>query len=335
MGEKMKSTIWAGLIASLVLSTSPALAGQPYGNNWNKWGDDGKNGSLNYITPQKIAQAASLAKKGKVFNLAIDLKPNTPGWTGRTYRHTFDFIYNPSGQGFGAADDAIAMHQQYSTQWDGFAHFFYNGKMFGGHDVASTLTVAGASVVSIHEWAEKVVSRGVLLDIARFKGVDNLERGYIITPADIEATARAQRVKIGTGDILLFRTGWMNVLRTLTWPMRGNEPVEFGEPGIGLAAAKWIKDKQVAAIAFDSMAGEAIPFDPEALEKVTNDGEVKGYPVHVELLVNQGIPLGEIWDFEALAKDCAGDGVYEFLLIAPPLRIVGGIGSPLSPLAIK
>ena len=127
----------------------------------------------------------------------------------------------------------------------------------------------------------------------------------------------------------------MNVLRTLTWPMRGNEPVEFGEPGIGLQAVHWMKRKEIAAVAFDSMAGEAIPFDPEALEKVTDAGDFRAFPVHVELLVNQGIPLGEIWDFDALAKDCAEDGVYEFLLVAPPLRIVGGIGSPLSPLAIK
>ena len=90
----MKPKYWVALIAGLVLPTSVALAGQPYGNNWGKWGPDDEHGSLNYITPQKVANAAKLVKKGKVFNLAIDLKPNTPGWTGRTYRHTFDFIFN-------------------------------------------------------------------------------------------------------------------------------------------------------------------------------------------------------------------------------------------------
>jgi len=331
----MKTKTWAVSIAFLLFSGSVALAGQPDGNNWGKWGPDDEHGSLNYITPDKVAMAAKLVIKGKVFNLAIDLKPNTPGWTGRTYRHTFDFIFNPPGDGVGAADDAIAMHQQYSTQWDGFGHFFFNGKTFNGHDVATTLTVGGATKNSIHNWAEKIVARGVLLDVARYKGVDNLERGYIITPADLEATARAQNVTVGSGDILLIRTGWMNVLRKHAWPMRGNEPVEFGEPGIGLQAVHWMKRKEIAAVAFDSMAGEAIPFDPEALEKVTDAGDFRAFPVHVELLVNQGIPLGEIWDFDALATDSAADGVYEFLLVAPPLRIVGGIGSPLSPLAIK
>jgi kynurenine formamidase len=126
----------------------------------------------------------------------------------------------------------------------------------------------------------------------------------------------------------------MPVLRKMAWPQRGNEPYTVGQPGIGIQACKWIKDKQVAAVAFDTLGGEVIPFDPEGVKKV-NDIGFKGFPVHVELLVHQGVPLGEIWDFEALAKDSAADGVYEFLLIAPPLRIVGGVGSPLSPLAIK
>jgi kynurenine formamidase len=327
--------ILAVSVAGLLLSSSMALAGQPDGNRWGKWGPDDELGALNYITPAKIAKAATLVRTGKVFNLALDLQPNTPGWTGRTYRHTFDFIFNPSGEGLGAADDAIAMHQQYSTQWDGFGHFFFNGKMFNGHEVSEHLTVAGATKNSIHNWAESVVGRGVLLDVARYKGVDNLEKGYIITPADLMATARSQNVRIESGDMLLIRTGWISVLREHPWPMRGNEPVEFGEPGIGLQAVHWMKDREIAAIAFDSMAGEAMPFDPEALDKVIDAGDFKGFPVHVELLVNQGIPLGEIWDFDALAKDCAADGVYEFMLVAPPLRIVGGIGSPLSPLAIK
>ena len=332
----MKTKSWIAIAASILLPTYTALAGQPYGTNWGKWGDDDEYGALNYITPSKISEAGKLAKKGKVFNLAIDLKPNQPGWAGRTYRHSFDWILvsiDPKG-GVGASDDAIAMHQQYSTQWDGFPHFFFEGKMYNDHDVASTVTANGASVNSIHKWADKVVSRGVLLDVAKYKGVDSLESGYVITPADLDATARAQNVRVESGDILLIRTGYLTVMRKMTWPMRAAEPYEVGEPGINLAAAKWIKDKQISAVAFDTLAGEVIPFQKEDLERV-NDVGWKGFPVHVELLVHQGVPLGEIWDFEELAKDCAADGAYEFLLIAPPLRIVGGVGSPLSPIAIK
>ncbi len=325
------------LVSALVwVSCSVAFAGSPFGTNWGKWGPKDQLGTLNYITPEVIAAAGKLVKTGKVFNLAQDLKPNTPGWVGRTYRHTFDYILpsiDPKG-GVGAADDAIQMHLQYSTQWDGLPHFFFDGKMYNGHDASEKILAAGAQELSIHQWADRIVSRGVLLDIAKLKGVENLEKGYIITPEDIEAVLVAQKVVAKSGDILLFRTGWINKLREHAWPMRGREPYEFGEPGLGLQAAKWLKDKEIAAIAVDNLAVEAIPFDPEGIEKVTDKG-FKGFPVHVELLVWQGMPIGEIWDFEALAKDCAADNVYEFMLAAPPLRVVGGIGSVLSPLAIK
>ncbi len=240
---------------------------------------------------------------------------------------------DPKG-GIGFSDDAITMHQQYSTQWDGFPHAFFSGKMFNGYDVVKNVTASGAALHSIHKWAEKIVTRGVLLDIAKYKGVANQEKGYVITPADLDGAAKAQNVEVKSGDIVLVRTGWMPVLRKMAWPMRGNEPYERGEPGLGLQACKWIKDKQIAAVAADTLGLEAIPFAKEDMEKV-NDIGFQGFPVHVELLVNQGVPIGEIWDFEALAKDCAADGVYEFMLVAPPLRIVGGVGSPLSPLAIK
>ncbi len=331
----MKKAVIA-VISVVLLSASVALAGAPFGTNWGKWGPKDQFGTLNYITPEVVAEAGKLVKTGQVFNLAQDLKPNTPGWVGRTYRHTFDYILptiSPEG-GVGAADDAIQMHLQYSTQWDGLPHFYFDGKMYNGYDAATKILATGAQELSIHQWADKIVSRGVLLDLAKLKGVANLDRGYVITPADIEAALTAQNVAVKSGDILLFRTGWINKLREHAWPMRGREPYEFGEPGLGLQAAKWLKDKQVAAIAFDNLAVEAIPFDPEDLKKI-NDKGFQGFPVHVELLVWQGMPIGEIWDFEALAKDCAADGVYEFLLTAPPLRVVGGIGSVLSPLAIK
>ena len=323
---------------SITLVTSVAIAGQPFDTNWGKWGPEDQLGAWNYITPEKTAAAAKLVKKGKIFNLAIDLKPNQPGWAGRWFRHSFDYILislDPSSQdGVGFSDDAITMHQQYSTQWDGFPHSFYNGKMYNGFDAATNVTASGAAKCSIHNWADKIATRGVLLDMARYKGVSNLEKGYIITPEDLNGCAKKQNIEIQSGDILCIRTGWMDVLKGLEWPQRANEPYETGEPGIGIKACKWIKDKQISAVALDNLGVEVIPFDPEGL-KLINDVGFKGYPVHVELLVHQGVALGEIWNFEELAKDCETDGVYEFMLIAPPLKIVGGVGSPLSPIAIK
>ena len=156
------------------------------------------------------------------------------------------------------------------TQWDGFPHAFYSGKMYNGHDVPTMVTAMGAMMNSVHKWADRVAGRGVLLDIAKYKGVTNLKTGYLITPADLDGAAKAQKVKVGSGDIVLIRTGWMPVLRKMAWPQRGNEPYTVGQPGIGIQACKWIKDKQVAAVAFDTLGGEVIPFDPEGVKKVND-----------------------------------------------------------------
>jgi kynurenine formamidase len=334
-GNVMKRTCLSVLVVCIVLSASVALAGAPFGTNWGKWGTDDQLGTLNYITPLKVAEAGKLIKKGVVFNLAIDLKPTTAGWTGRSYQHYMTHItpaFSKEG-GIGFTDDMIVMHLQFSTQWDGLSHCVWEGKMYNGYD-APTIARGAPKQLSIHQWADRVVTRGVLLDIARLKGVPNLEKGYEITPEDLEAAAKAQNVEVRTGDILLIRTGWMNVMKQWATPLRGREPYEHGQPGIGLQASKWLKEKEVAAIASDNLGVEVIPFNPEDVKQI-NDRGFKGFPVHVELLVHQGMPVGEIWNFEELAKDCASDGVYEFFLAAPPLRVVDGVGSVLSPLAIK
>lgn len=323
------------LITLAAALTLPILA--LAASNKGKWGPNDELGTLNYITPKVRLEASKLVRSGKVFNVAIDLKKNMPGWPGRIFQHTFDFIFTgmaKDGGGLGASDDLITMHQQYSTQWDGFPHIFYDGKIY--NDVpASTVTVAGAQKHSIHLWADKVVTRGVLLDVAKYKGKEFLEKGYVITAGDLEETAKKQKVEVKSGDCLLIRTGWITQLMKAKWPMKDwAEAQEFGEPGPGYDAAQWLHKKEIACIALDSMAVEPIPFDPIAVEKVmTKDPKI--FPMHVEFLVNMGMPIGEIFDFEALAQDSAKDGQYDFLFVATPLRIVGGVGSPLSPVAIK
>lgn len=170
-------------------------------------------------------------------------------------------VINPAG-GIGFADDAVSMHQQYSTQWDGFPHSFCNAKMYNGYDAAK-VTARGTMECSIHQWADKIVTRGILLDIAKYKGVGNLEKGYVITPEDLDGCAKAQNIEVQSGDILLIRTGWMNVMMKMTYPLRGKEPYEIGEPGIGIRACKWIKDKQISAVAVDNLGGRPFPLIPK------------------------------------------------------------------------
>ncbi len=310
-------------------------------NNKGKWGSDDQIGTLNYITPQVRTNAAKLVRSGKVFNVAIDLKKDTPSYPGRVFQHSFSLILpglSSDGGGIGFSDDLIIMHQQYSTQWDGFPHVGYDGKLY--NDVpSSVVTTMGTQKHSIHLWADKIVTRGVLLDLAKYKDQEFLEKGYIITSEDLQGAAKMEGVEINSGDCLLIRTGWIAQLLKQRWPMREkwgeyNEVLEFGEPGVGYDAAQWLHKKEVACIAVDNIGVEPFPFDPIAIEKLLPK-DPKIYPMHVEFLVNMGMPIGELFDFEVLARDCAEDGQYDFMFVATPLRIVGGAGSPLSPVAIK
>jgi kynurenine formamidase len=164
-----------------------------------------------------------------------------------------------------------------------------------------------------------ITSRGVLLDIVRLRGVATFcDLGDPITPAELDAAARQQGVTVERGDIVLVRTGW--------WA-RFLETGNGGEPGAGLdwTCASWLHDHEVAAVAADNLMVEnPIP---------GVDGVF--LPMHMLCLRDMGLMLGEYWDLTALAADCAADGIYEFQLVAPPLRVTGGVGSPVNPIAIK
>jgi kynurenine formamidase len=221
---------------------------------------------------------------------------------------------------FHYADDFVFMPLQAASQWDGLAHVFYDDKMYNGYP-ASDVGPHGAMHCSIDKMAKGIVGRGVLLDIAKLKGVDWMQAGEVITPADLDAAATAQGVTVGAGDILFFRTGWRTKFKTEA------NATEFmaGEPGIGLACAEWLHDHDVAVIASDNWAVEALPGE--------NPAEL--LDVHMVLIRDMGMTLGEILDLDELAEDCAADGVYEFFVTAPPIKFTNAVGSPINPLAIK
>lgn len=182
------------LVTTIVACVSIAFAAAPFGTNWGKWGKEDQLGTLNYITPQKVLAAGKLIRKGAVFNLAIDLTSEAPGWPGRTFQHNMTHVTAFSKEGgIGFTDDMLVMHSQFSTQWDELGHCTWDGRMYNNFDAPSIARGAPKNL-SVHQWADKIVSRGVLLDIAKLKGVPNLESGYEITVEDLEATAKAQNV---------------------------------------------------------------------------------------------------------------------------------------------
>jgi kynurenine formamidase len=301
--------------------------------NWGRWGPDDEIGTLNYITPRCIAEAARLVTAGKVFALGIPLQREGPQSGTRARFNPIHTMFRDGGdqprdaagvaemQGYGGSDDWIVMPLQCVTQWDSLAHVFDSGKMYNGYD-AALVTSSGAARNSIDKTKDKIVGRGVLLDVPRAKGVPRLEAGYAITVEDLEATAAREGVEIRSGDILLVRTGFMSAyLDSGRWSHFDLDP----SPGVSVYTAPWLHAKEIAAIACDNYAVEVRPSELPSFRT----------PFHICAIPNMGLTLGEIFFLEELAADCAADGRYAFLLVAPPLPVTRGVGTPINPYAIK
>lgn len=299
-------------------------------SNQGRWGDDDERGALNYITDAKRRDAAALVHRGRSFSLAIPIANGRGPQRGQGGRvnplHLMTATgCDPSNQvdlGMGCryTDDFLALSVQGGTQWDALCHVFYDGRLYNGHP-AEGITSRGAEKNGIDKVHAGLVSRGVLLDVARAKGVACLEPGYAIRTADLEATEASQGVRVESGDILLVRTGQMSTVG----PHFTDWSVFHGlEAGLHWETAEWLHAREVAAVAADNSMVEA----SRVLEGVM-------IPFHMLALVNLGIHLGEFWYLEELAADCARDGVFEFMLVAQALPIEGGTGSPVNPLALK
>jgi kynurenine formamidase len=304
-------------------------------SNWGRWGADDELGALNLVGPEQVAAAARLVRQGKVVSMTLPYDANGPQ-TGAFRSNPLnlmtatgtdhlagaqDPLPGPWGpaHGFGYADDVLVTPNQAGTQWDGLAHIFWQGRMYNGHD-AALVTAKGAARCGIENFATKFVMRGVLLDVARAKGVDALEPGYAITAEDLDATCRVQGVEVGTGDCVIVRTGQMEERKRAGWGDYNGGPA----PGLSLHTAPWLHEHEVAAIATDTWGCEVRPNEVGLFQ-----------PLHIVALVHMGIPFGEIWDLEAIGSDCAEDGAYTFLLTAAALPITGAVGSPLNALAVK
>jgi kynurenine formamidase len=296
-------------------------------SNWGRWDVDGRRderGTTNLLTPERIAAATGLVRDGKVFDLGIPFGPGGPQPGGGRINPVLLFSETGADQNYpGAfhyADDYVFMPLQSASQWDGLAHVFYDDLLYNGFP-ASDVSPHGAKHLSIENQAKGLVGRGVLVDVARRRGVEWLPAGEVITPEELDATLAAQGTELRGGDIVAVRTGWRRKF------LSDGDAASFmaGEPGLGLACCEWLHGHDVAAVCSDNWAIEVLP------------GEIDGemLPVHMVLIRDMGMTLGEILDFEELSEDCAADGRYEFLLTAPPIKFRRAVGSPINPLAIK
>ncbi|GAB4065225.1 cyclase family protein [Ancylobacter sonchi] len=303
--------------------------------NWNKWGANDEIGTLNYTSAADIISAASLVRKGKVFSLAINLDNNGPqgGKTkfppvGRfnpvhTMLRTGTDAYSGvlDKRGIRSADDLVLLPLQAATHWDGLGHIFYNDYMWNGYDCREVSSF-GAAKCGIEKTKEKMVGRGVLLDIARHLGVDWLEDGFAITNDILSACAADQGVEVRKGDYLLVRTGHMEA----KWAAGSWDGYPGGDaPGLAFETLDWLQEKQVAAVATDTWGVEVRP----------NETSDANQPWHWICIPIMGLTMGEIFKLDELAKDCAEDATYEFMFVAPALPITGAVGSAINPIAIR
>ena len=308
-----------------------AAAAEKYGNR-GKWGADDELGTANYITADKIRAAAGLVRKGRVFALAFPFDAHGPQ-TGQYGRHNPIHTMTLSGadcaagkvplpHGIGAADDAVTMPLQCGTQWDSLAHIFDHGQMWNGYPCDS-VNWTGAERCGIQVHKDKLVSRGVLLDVAHAKGRETLDDGYAVSEADLLATIESQGAssRVARGDIVIVRTGQLGRCLRDGWGTFAGGPA----PGLSFDTVGWLHASEIAAVATDTWGVEVRP----------NEWDGAFQPLHQVAIPHIGLLLGEMWMVDELAADCAEDRVWEFQLVAQPLPFTGAVGSPVNPIAIK
>jgi kynurenine formamidase len=299
-------------------------------SNWGRWGPEDELGTLNFITPEVRVGAARSIRTGKCFSLAIPLDEHGPQPVSQRRPNPFRVMMETGTDvragvqpgaidGYGGSDDIVTMALQAATQWDSLAHVFYDFKMYNNRD-CTLVDAMGAWKNSITVACDRMVTRGVLLDIARYRGEPHLSLDYRITADEMERVLEWERIDLRSGDVLLLRTGNLGRALATGW----DRFVDSDEPGVGLDALPWLHDRQISALAADTWAVEVIP-----------SGTSIKLPVHATAIVHMGLLLGEIFNLDELAANCAQDGVYDFLLCAAPLPFTRAVGSPVNPLAVK
>ena len=302
----------------------PEIPGLGLRHAWDVFGRDDVLGSINLVTPERVARAAGSVTTGELLSLDLPLDLPNPALFGRaTYRHSV-FALNRNEM-----DDRLdGFHPQGSTQWDALNHVRCREHGYWGGRTQNPMD--GPNDLGIHHWAKHgIAGRGVLIDIAGWRqqndgGFDPLDP-VALTVADIESTLRWQQVELEIGDIVCMRTGWVGAYLRLDADQRtvyAAEPT-FAGLSAGEDMARFLWNAHPAALCCDNPAVEAVPGNPAIGS------------LHRRLLPMLGMALGEMFDFETLAERCRADGRWTFFFIAAPLHVPGGLGSPGNAVAIR
>jgi kynurenine formamidase len=285
-------------------------------SNWGRWGKTDELGAVNLITPAKRKQAFGLVKDGTTISLArLTNTENAPD-NQQPYTHEMT-MSGESGQGQWSIDRiGVSYHGYQHTHLDALCHMFWQGKMYNGFP-QQEVTRKGAQKLGIQNLKNGIVSRGILMDIPRLKGVPYLEPGTAIYPADLDAWEKKANVRVSSGDVIFIRTGrWARRAASGPWD------VSARAAGLHASCAKWLKQRDIAILGSDA----ASDLSPSGIPGVT-------HPIHQLVLIALGVNIFDNCDLEAVSETCARLNRWEFLLTAAPIPISGGTGSPLNPVA--
>ena len=322
MSERIRRrSSWTLLL--ILVPVASSIAQTPAGPEWwpSQWGADDERGAANLITSASVLEAASLIREGRIYELGRRYETGMPLFGNRHFSLTIPGLptVNLGGENSVVFNDELVSGElgQIGTQFDGLGHVgteidgdfvFYNGFKLSEFGTAYGLTRIGVENVG------SIFTRGVLVDVPRYKGVSRLDPQYVITVEDIEGALELQETEIREGDAVLFYTGWGQL-----W-MVDNESYGVDEPGPGITAIKWLADKNILMTGADNYAMEASP------------GENPGRPIEGhQWLLSRGIYNLENLDLSGLAAD----RVYEFAFIFSPMKLVGATGAPGNPIAVR
>jgi kynurenine formamidase len=280
-------------------------------SNWGRWGKDDQRGTLNLITPAKRKQAAGLVRQGISVSLAHDFSNEKAADNTRPLEFTMTLI-----EPVAMEELRIFYHGLTYAHMDALCHARYKGKAYNGFD-ASLATEKGCARAGVEHLKEGILSRGILIDVPRLKGVPYLDGGTPVLAADIEAWEKKAGVRIGAGDVVLIRTG--------RWAKRaasGPASLQGSSPGVHVSLLPILKARDAALLGTDV----GLDVTPSGVEEVV-------IPTHTVAIVGMGLLIVDNADLEALAETAARLNRWEFMFTAAPLPVNGATGSPLNAIA--
>ena len=304
-------------VAALVLATSAAARGESPEDCRSPWGPDDQRGAINRLTPAKTLEAARLITEGKIYQLGRVYEADMPLYGSRSYNSITPEMRGPLGPNQLTWNEEYVAAQlgQVGTQFDGLGHIGINGRFFNCNEARDFVRAEGLQKLGM-ENTGSFFTRGVLIDVAAYKGVARMEKGNEISVDDLKGALAKEGLSLREGDAVILHTGWGSL-----W-MKDNAMFNSGAPGIGLAAGEWLAEQKVVLVGADTGGVEVAP-NPEHPQAEAI--------VHQLMITRNGINFLENLDTSELARD----KVYEFAFVFSPLKLKGASGSPGNPIAVR